>query len=72
MQFHCFHFLPYLHADLNFRDKGQDTLWMLHPHDFDAEKCHALYRRYMDELGYIDTLGLMVFVSMNTTRHRIA
>ncbi len=57
MQFHCFHFLPYLHADLNFRDKGQSTLWMLHPHDFDAEKCHQLYQRYLNELVYIDELG---------------
>lgn len=57
MQFHCFHFLPYLHADLNFREKGRDTLWMVNPHDFDPQKCHELYNRYLDELAYVDQLG---------------
>jgi alkanesulfonate monooxygenase SsuD/methylene tetrahydromethanopterin reductase-like flavin-dependent oxidoreductase (luciferase family) len=57
MKFHCFHFLPYLHADLNFRDKGKVSLWMVSEHDFDAEKCHDLYSRYLDELELVDTLG---------------
>lgn len=57
MQFHCFHFLPYLYADLDFRSKGRDTLWMLYPHDFDPQKCHELYDRYLDELTYVDQLG---------------
>lgn len=57
MKFHLFHFMPYLHADLDFRAKGRDTLWLMHPHDFDAAKCHALYERYLREMTLADSLG---------------
>jgi alkanesulfonate monooxygenase SsuD/methylene tetrahydromethanopterin reductase-like flavin-dependent oxidoreductase (luciferase family) len=57
MKFCCFHFLPYLHANLDFRADGGKSLWMIRQHDFDAEKCHALYQRYLDELEFVDGLG---------------
>ena len=57
MKFYLFHFMPYLHADLKFRERGQSTLWMLHRHDFDAHKCAALYERYLGELELADQLG---------------
>lgn len=56
MKFCCFHFLPYLHADLDFRSRAP-SLWMVHPHDYDAGKCHALYERYFSELELVDQLG---------------
>lgn len=57
MKFYLFHFMPYLHADLNFRSRGQNTLWMLHKHDFDPHKCAALYDRYLGELELADRVG---------------
>ncbi|MBY0509268.1 MAG: LLM class flavin-dependent oxidoreductase [Rhodospirillaceae bacterium] len=58
MKFYMFHFMPYLHAPLDFRAKGRDTLWMLYPHDyFDPAKCHALYNRYLGEMELADSLG---------------
>ncbi len=40
MKFYCFHFMPYLHAPVDFRERGQKSLWMVHPNDyFDARKC---------------------------------
>jgi alkanesulfonate monooxygenase SsuD/methylene tetrahydromethanopterin reductase-like flavin-dependent oxidoreductase (luciferase family) len=57
MQFHCFHFMPYLHARLDFRDRGQKTMWMLHSHDFDRDKCADLYERYIGEMEFADELG---------------
>jgi alkanesulfonate monooxygenase SsuD/methylene tetrahydromethanopterin reductase-like flavin-dependent oxidoreductase (luciferase family) len=57
MQFHCFHFLPYMHARLDFRDRGQKTLWMLHRHDFDPDLCADLYDEYIGQLVLADQLG---------------
>ena len=33
MKFYLFHFMPYLHADLNFRERGQSRL-IASSHDF--------------------------------------
>ena len=58
MKFYCFHFLPYAAADLGRLARGQKSMWMLYPHDyFDADACHALYARYLDELALVDELG---------------
>jgi alkanesulfonate monooxygenase SsuD/methylene tetrahydromethanopterin reductase-like flavin-dependent oxidoreductase (luciferase family) len=57
MKFYLFHFMPYLHARLDFRARGQNTLWMLHQHDFDGEKCAALYERYLGEMQLADEAG---------------
>jgi alkanesulfonate monooxygenase SsuD/methylene tetrahydromethanopterin reductase-like flavin-dependent oxidoreductase (luciferase family) len=56
MKFFLFHLMPYADLDLRFTEK-YDTAWVTLPNSyFDAEKGHALYNRYLDELELGDQL----------------
>ena len=57
MKFTLFHLMPY--ADLEpAAMQGRDTTWVhLSNTNFDPEKGHRLYNRYLDELEYAEPLG---------------
>lgn len=59
MQIHYFSLMPwpYLPADFADRDK-YPTSWVTFPNsNYDPEKGHALYNRYLDEMEYAERLG---------------
>ena len=57
MQIVLFHLMPYADLDLE-AGRGNGTVWLNLPNrNFDPEKGHRLYNRYLDELEYGETLG---------------
>ncbi|MDQ5849223.1 MAG: LLM class flavin-dependent oxidoreductase [Pseudomonadota bacterium] len=60
MQIVLFHLMPYADLDLEAGRKN-GTVWVTLPNrNFDPEKGHKLYNRYLDELEYGETLGFDV------------
>jgi alkanesulfonate monooxygenase SsuD/methylene tetrahydromethanopterin reductase-like flavin-dependent oxidoreductase (luciferase family) len=60
MQLVLFHLMPYADLDLEAGRKN-GTAWVTLPNsNFDPEKGHKLYNRYLDELEYGETLGFDV------------
>ena len=60
MQLVLFHLMPYADLDLEAGRKN-GTSWVTLPNtNFDPEKGHKLYNRYLDELEYGETLGFDV------------
>ena len=60
MQLVLFHLMPYADLDLEAGRKN-GTSWVTLPNtNFDPEKGHRLYNRYLDELEYGETLGFDV------------
>jgi alkanesulfonate monooxygenase SsuD/methylene tetrahydromethanopterin reductase-like flavin-dependent oxidoreductase (luciferase family) len=60
MQLVLFHLMPYADLDLEAGRKN-GTAWVTLPNtNFDPEKGHRLYNRYLDELEYGETLGFDV------------
>ena len=56
LQFYTFHFMHY--ADLPADHKKYDSLWVdFSNKNFDPQKGHALYQRYMSEMVLADRLG---------------
>src|SRR5260370_19298329 len=57
MQIVLFHLMPYADLDLAAGRKN-GTVWVTLPNrNFDPEKGHKLYNRYLDELEYCEELG---------------
>ena len=57
MKVFLFHLMPYAYVDPEY-DKKYDTCWVTYPNsNFDPEKGHELYNRYLDELEYAEELG---------------
>jgi alkanesulfonate monooxygenase SsuD/methylene tetrahydromethanopterin reductase-like flavin-dependent oxidoreductase (luciferase family) len=57
MQIVLFHLMPYADLDLE-AGRRNGTVWLNLPNrNFDPEKGHRLYNRYLDELEYGETLG---------------
>src|SRR3954464_6980617 len=57
MQIVLFHLMPYADLDLN-EGRKNGTVWVNLPNrNFDPEKGHKLYNRYLDELEYGEQLG---------------
>lgn len=57
MKFLAFHLMPYAELDLE-RTKDYRSVWVTFPNtNFDPQKGHALYTRYLDELEAADQLG---------------
>src|SRR5919205_3294025 len=60
MQIVLFHLMPYADLDLAAGRKN-GTVWVTLPNrNFDPEKGHRLYNRYLDELEYGEQLGFDV------------
>src|ERR1051326_2916373 len=60
MQIVLFHLMPYADLDLAAGRKN-GTVWVTLPNrNFDPEKGHKLYNRYLDELEYGEALGFDV------------
>jgi alkanesulfonate monooxygenase SsuD/methylene tetrahydromethanopterin reductase-like flavin-dependent oxidoreductase (luciferase family) len=57
MQIVLFHLMPYADLDLE-AGRRNGTVWMKLPNaNFDPQKGHQLYNRYLDELEYAEPLG---------------
>src|SRR3954470_24164634 len=57
MQIVLFHLMPYADLDLN-EGRKNGTVWVTLPNkNFDPQKGHQLYNRYLDELEYGEQLG---------------
>jgi alkanesulfonate monooxygenase SsuD/methylene tetrahydromethanopterin reductase-like flavin-dependent oxidoreductase (luciferase family) len=57
MQVVLFHLMPYADLDLE-AGRRNGTVWLKLPNaNFDPEKGHRLYNRYLDELEYAEPLG---------------
>ncbi|HEX6268172.1 MAG TPA: flavin-dependent oxidoreductase, partial [Burkholderiales bacterium] len=57
MQIVLFHLMPYADLDLE-AGRRNGTVWLNLPNsNFDPEKGHRLYNRYLDELEYGEALG---------------
>ena len=57
MKFFFFHLMPYLHLDMAERAK-YDSAWMVMPNlNYDPERGHELYNRYLDELELAEAIG---------------
>jgi alkanesulfonate monooxygenase SsuD/methylene tetrahydromethanopterin reductase-like flavin-dependent oxidoreductase (luciferase family) len=60
MQIVLFHLMPYADLDLD-AARSNGTVWVTLPNrNFDPEKGHRLYNRYLDELEYGEQLGFDV------------
>src|SRR4051795_4339684 len=60
MQIVLFHLMPYADLDLE-AGRKHGTVWVTLPNrNFDPEKGHKLYNRYLDELEYGEKLGFDV------------
>src|SRR5258708_15728811 len=60
MQIVLFHLMPYADLDLA-EGRKNGTVWVTLPNrNFDPEKGHRLYNRYLDELEYGEQLGFDV------------
>lgn len=58
MQVFIFHLMPYTHMDLNYEKKWRSS-WVVMPNtEYDPEKGHVLYNRYLDELELAAELGI--------------
>jgi alkanesulfonate monooxygenase SsuD/methylene tetrahydromethanopterin reductase-like flavin-dependent oxidoreductase (luciferase family) len=56
LQFYFMHFMPYTHLPPD--HKKYDSLWVdFSNKHFDADKAHALYGRYFEEMALADKLG---------------
>jgi alkanesulfonate monooxygenase SsuD/methylene tetrahydromethanopterin reductase-like flavin-dependent oxidoreductase (luciferase family) len=57
VKFFFFHLMPYLHLDMAERAK-YDSAWMVMPNqNYDPERGHELYNRYLDELELAEAIG---------------
>ena len=57
MKFFFFHLMPYLHLDMAERAK-YNSAWMVMPNlNYDPERGHELYNRYLDELELAEAIG---------------
>ena len=57
MKFYFFHLMPYLYLDMAERAK-YDSAWMVMPNrNFDPERGHELYNRYLDEIELAEKIG---------------
>lgn len=66
MQIVLFHLMPYADLDLD-AGRRNGTVWVNLPNrNFDPEKGHKLYNRYLDELEYGETLG---FDALSVNEH---
>lgn len=60
-RFNCMHFMPYAHLPANHKDIK--SLWVDFPNtNYDPEKGHALYQRYLKEMVLADQLGFDALV----------
>jgi alkanesulfonate monooxygenase SsuD/methylene tetrahydromethanopterin reductase-like flavin-dependent oxidoreductase (luciferase family) len=57
MKFSFFHLMPYQYLPEDFEETVRSPSLTWPNHNFDREKGHALYHRYLDELEYADKLG---------------
>jgi alkanesulfonate monooxygenase SsuD/methylene tetrahydromethanopterin reductase-like flavin-dependent oxidoreductase (luciferase family) len=59
MEFYSFHLMPWPHTPPDFDDrKKHPSAWVtLSNRNYDAERGHTLYNRYLDELEYAERLG---------------
>jgi alkanesulfonate monooxygenase SsuD/methylene tetrahydromethanopterin reductase-like flavin-dependent oxidoreductase (luciferase family) len=58
MKVFSFHLMPYVHMDMDYERKWRAT-WVVMPNsEYDPEKGHVLYNRYLDELELAAELGL--------------
>ena len=61
LRFNCMHFMPYSHLPANHKD--YKSLWVDFPNkNYDPEKGHALYQRYLKEMVLADQLGFDALV----------
>ncbi len=57
MKLFLFHLMPYAYIDTDY-DLHYNSCWVTYPNsNFDPEKGHELYNRYLDEIEYAEELG---------------
>lgn len=57
MEFYLFHLMPWPYLEPDFEER-HDSAWVTYSNsNFDPQRGHELYNRYLDELEYAETLG---------------
>jgi alkanesulfonate monooxygenase SsuD/methylene tetrahydromethanopterin reductase-like flavin-dependent oxidoreductase (luciferase family) len=57
MKFNFFHLMPYAYLPEDFEERARSASLTFPNGNFDREKGHKLYHRYLDELEYAERLG---------------